>query len=151
MKETEIGERNVETLDREERRRIKQAVMFRFEAYLKPGETISVDAEREDEYVYSQLNVEARDDSFELELEAAVLAADQGMETFESPQRQLDVAFEFLKQKLYEFFQSERREQFHPDWRHYTVEARAVRFRGRLRRPELERRADELLDSSQGE
>lgn len=146
MKETKAGGRRVETFSSDERRRIENAMNFRFNAYLKPGEKISVDAEVDDEYIYTELSLEAADDSFRLELEAAVLAADQGGETFPRPGDALDQAFEVLKLRLYEFFQSNRTERFHIDWRHYTVNQTAVRFRGQMRKPELESQADELLD-----
>lgn len=146
MKKTKAGERDVETFTSEERRRVENAMNFRFNAYQKPGETISVDAEKGDEYVYTELSLEAPDDSFRLDLEAAVLAADQSQSRFPDPDAILDVAFEFLKLRLYEFFQSERTERFHIDWRHYTVEGTALRFRGRIRKPQLEEKADEWLD-----
>ena len=148
MKKTEAGERRVETFSSDERRRIENAMNFRFNAYLKPGESISVDAEVDDEYIYTELTLEAADESFRLELESAVLAADQGGETFAVPGDALDQAFEFLKLRLYEFFQSSRTERFHIDWRHYTVNQTAVRFRGKMRKPELETRADDLLDDA---
>ena len=148
MKKTEAGERRVETFSSDERRRIENAMNFRFNAYLKPGESISVDAEVDDEYIYTELTLEAADESFRLELESAVLAADQGGETFAAPGDALDQAFEFLKLRLYEFFQSSRTERFHIDWRHYTVNQTAVRFRGKMRKPELETRADDLLDDA---
>jgi hypothetical protein len=149
MEKTEAGERRVETFTADERRRIENAMNFRFNAYLKPGESISVDAEVDDEYIYSELALEAGDESFRLELESAVLAADQGAEVFPRPGDALDQAFEFLKLRLYEFFQSSRTERFHIDWRHYTVNETAVRFRGQMRKPELESRADEMLEDAE--
>lgn len=151
MKFAETGDREVETLTPDEHKRIKNAMMYRFGAYLRPGESISIDAEKGREYVYSELTLSAADESFELELEAAVLAADQGVDEFEVPGEALDLAFEFLKLRLYEFFQQDRNQRFHIDWQHYTVRQTGVRFRGEIRRPELEERADELLDEEGGQ
>lgn len=146
MKETRAGDREVEALTADERKRIRDAMMFRFGAYLRPGEDISVEAEKGDEYVYSKLLLESANEGSELELEAAILAADQGGREFGSPQEVLDIAFDFLKIRMLEHFQSDRRERFHVDWRHHEVEGLQIRFRGRLRKPELEERADELLE-----
>jgi hypothetical protein len=148
MKRSNIGDRDIETLSADEHQRIAHAMQYRFNAYLRPGESITIDAERDDDYVYSTLAVEAADESFRLELEAAVLAADQGVEEFVHPQEALNLGFELLKRQLYEFFQSNREERFHVDWRQYTIDQTEVRFRGRIHRPELERRADEMLDES---
>lgn len=144
--ETETGDREVETFTASERSRIENAMNYRFSAYLKPGEKITVDGEKGDEYVYTELAVEAADDSFRLDLETAMLAADQGLAEFPEPDAFMERTFEFLKLRLYEFFKSNRTERFHVDWRHYTVEGTAIRFRGRIRKPKLEEKADELLD-----
>lgn len=146
MKFAEAGDREVETLTPDEHKRIRNAMMYRFGAYLRPGESISIDAERGREYVYGELQLESADGSFELDLEAAILAADQGVDEFQRPGEALDLAFEVLKLRLYEFFQQDRNERFHIDWRHYTVKQTDVRFRGEVRRPELEDRADDLLE-----
>ncbi len=146
MKFAQSGDREVETLTPQEHKRIRNAMMYRFGAYLRPGERLAIDAERGEEYVYSQLLLEAADESFELELQAAILAADQGVDRFQHPGEALDLAFEFLKLRLYDFFQKDRGERFHIDWRHYTVRQTDVRFRGEIRRPALEERADDILD-----
>lgn len=146
MKPTRTGEREVETLTSDERRRIRNAMEFRFGGYLRPGESISIEAEKDEEYVYSQVVLESADNSLRVELEAAVLAADQGVEVFQDPGEALDLAFEFLKLQLYDYFKQERGERFHVDWRHYTTQQTDVRFRGRVRRPELEQEADEMLE-----
>ena len=149
MKRTKAGEREVETLTADERKRIKNAMMYRFGAYLRPGERIEIAAEKGTEYVNSELTLEAADNSFRLDLEVAILAADQGVEEFVDPGEALDLGFEFLKLRLYEYFKQERNERFHVDWRHYTVRQTDLRFRGQMRRPELEDRADEILDDEE--
>lgn len=146
MEFAKAGRREVETLTPEEHKRIKNAMMYRFGAYLRPGESISLDAEKGEEYVFGQLTLSSADGSFELELEASILAADQGVEEFADPSEALDLAFEFLKLRMYEFFQKDRNERFHIDWRHYDARNTDIRFRGEIRRPELEERADDLLD-----
>lgn len=153
MERDQINQRDVERLAPEERQSLHDSLMFRFDAYLRPGESLTVDAERSAEYVYTQVVLESADETLRLNLEASVLAADQQVEAFADPQEALDLAFEYLKIRLREFFTSDRTERFHVDWRIYEVEGTAVRFRGKLRKPELERRADELLDDEgeQGE
>lgn len=149
MKPTIEGEREVETLTADERKRIRNAIEFRFEGYLRPGEGLNIEAEKDEEYVFSEITLEAADDSLQVELEAAILAADQGVEEFAEPDEALDLAFEFLKVRLYDYFQKNRSEHFHVDWRHYTVQQTDVRFRGRVRKPELEERADKLLEEGE--
>lgn len=149
MKLSKAGDRDVETLTSDERKRIQNAMNYRFGAYLRPGESIDIGAEKGEEYVFSELTLKAADGSFRLELEAAILAADQGVDVFVDPGEALDLAFEFLKLRLYEFFQQDRSERFHIDWRHYTVKQTNVRFRGEIRKPELEQRADELLEDEE--
>ncbi len=149
MKPAQYGDREIETLSADEHNRIQNAMQYRFGAYLRPGESITIDAERGDEYVYSEMVLESADESFHLQLEAAVLAADQGVDEFVRPQEALNLGFELLRRQLYEFFQSNRSERFHVDWRQYTVEQTEVRFRGRIRKPELERRADEMLEAAE--
>ncbi|MFW5966118.1 MAG: hypothetical protein ACOCV2_01315 [Persicimonas sp.] len=141
------GKRQVETLAPRQRQLIRQALTARFGAFLKPGESIDLAAEKSDEYVYAKLTVSAADESFQLDVEAAVLAADQDrIERFEAPEQILELAIEFLKRQTYDFFRSDRDERFHVDWRIYPVDKATVRFRGQVRRPELERRADDLLE-----
>jgi hypothetical protein len=148
MERDEVNQREVERLERQERQSLHDSLMFRFDAYLRPGESLTVDAERSDEYVYTQVVLESADETLRLELEASVLAADQQVESFADPQEALDLAFEYLKIRLREFFTGDRQERFHVDWRIYEVEGTAVRFRGELRKPEIEKRADELLDEA---
>lgn len=143
----EDGEREVETLAPRQRQLIRQALTARFGAFLKPGESIDIVAEKSEEYVYAKVTVGSADESFQLGVEAAVLAADQErIERFEAPEQILELAIEFLKRQAYDFFRSDRDERFHVDWRLYPVDKATVRFRGQVRRPELERRADDLLE-----
>lgn len=144
------GERQVERLGARQKQLIRQSLTARFAAFLKPGEALEVDAELSDEYVYGTVAVTSADDSFRLDVEAAILSADQDrIDELDPPEAYLELAIEFLKLQLYEFFRRDRDERFHVDWRLYPVEKATIRFRGQVRRPDLERRADELLEDEE--
>lgn len=144
--------RQVDKLAPRQRQLIRQALVARFGAFLKPGESIDIDAEKSDEYVYARVEVASADETFKLGVEAAVLAADQErLERLDPPERFLELTIEFLKLQVYEFFRRDRDERFHVDWRLYPVDTATIRFRGQVRRPELERRADALLDEDDAE
>jgi hypothetical protein len=128
---------------------IRQTLISRFGAFLKPGEQLEIDAERSSEFVYATLAVEAADRTFRVEVEGSFLAADHGDEVLASPDAALELVIEFLKMQLYEFFRSDREERFHIDWRKYPVERGTIRFRGQITRPALEEKADELLDDQE--
>ncbi len=145
---TPQGGTNVELLAARQKQLIREALTTRFAAFLKPGERLEVDAEKADEYVYGTIKVTTADDSFRLDVEAAILAADQHEAKLDEPERYLELALEFLKLQLYEFFRQDRQERFHIDWRIYPVEKASIRFRGQIRKPSLERGADELLDDA---
>lgn len=139
------GDRDVELLAPRQKQLIRQALTARFAAFLKPGEALDLDAEKSAEYVYGTIAVTSADDAFRLDLEASILAADQKVEQLDNPERFLELAIEFLKLQLYEFFRQDREERFHIDWRLYPVEKATIRFRGQIRKPSLEREADALL------
>jgi hypothetical protein len=148
MEQTEHSE-NVELLSGRRKQLIRQTLVSRFGAFLKPGERLEVDAEKSDEYVYATLAVEAADRTFRVEVEGSVLAADQGDEELIAQEQMLELVIEFLKMQLYEFFRSDREERFHVDWRKYPTDRATIRFRGQVTRPALEEQADELLDESE--
>ena len=137
---------DVELLSGRRKQLIRQTLISRFGAFLKPGERLSIDAEKASDYVFAGLSVEAADRTFRVEVEGALLAADHGEDTLDGPEEKLELVIEFLKMQLYEFFRSDREERFHIDWRKYPVERGTVRFKGQITRPALEERADELLD-----
>lgn len=127
------------------RQLVRQALMQRFSAFLKPGESLDIEAEHSAEYVWARIRLSRADESFQLDVEASILQADQkGVELWD-PQRFLELDIEFLKLQLYEFFRQDRQERFHIDWRIYAVEAVNVRFRGLMSQPSVEREADALL------
>ncbi|QDG54600.1 hypothetical protein FIV42_28795 [Persicimonas caeni] len=148
---TSQGEREVELLAPRQKQLIRQALTARFSAFLKPGESLELDAEQSEDYVYGTIAVTSADESFRLDLEASILAADQKAEKLDSPERFLELALEFLKLQLYEFFRQDRQERFHVDWRLYPVEKATIRFRGQIRKPSLEREADALLGEEDSE
>ncbi|MFP4600362.1 MAG: hypothetical protein ACLFVJ_19055 [Persicimonas sp.] len=141
-------EPNVELLAPRQKQLIGQALMARFAAFLKPGESLDLDAEKSEDYVYATLVVTSADNSFRLDLEASVLAADLQVDKLSDPDAYLDLAFEFLKLQLYEFFRQDRQERFHIDWRLYPVEKATIRFRGEATKPSLEREADAMLEEA---
>lgn len=126
---------------------IESSIGARFRAFLKPGESLSVEAEKTDEYVWGKLLLETADDSFEFELEGALLGSDQSQQKIYEHERKLEIVFEFLKRQFYEFFRTDRRETFHLDWKLYHLDEATVRFRAQTRKPRLEDRADTILET----
>lgn len=127
--------------------RIEKAMQTRFRAYLRPGERLRVQIEREQDFVYAQMIVELPDGSYHLNVEAAVIEHDQEFEITQAlaPDGRLEFAFEFLRGQLHDYFRGNRVERFHSDWRIYPFEGTKIRFRGCLTQPGVERLADELL------
>ncbi len=137
------------TLSTPDRLRAARAMAEDYEAFLAPGERFAVHGEVGEEYIWAEVVLRAADDSFKLELEAAMSASDLALNQMlpQEPQRGLEVLFDFLRLQLYEFFRSDRRERFHVDWRLYDLgPVRKVRFRAQQSRPELERKADRILE-----
>lgn len=147
MEQTEHSD-DVELLSGRRKELIRQTLISRFGAFLKPGERLEIDAEKSSEYVYATLAVEAADRTFRVEVKGSILAADHGEEELIVQDQMLELLIEFLKMQLYEFFRSDREERFHVDWRKYPVERAEIRFRGQVTRPALEEKADELLDDT---
>ncbi len=127
--------------------RIQKAMLSRFRAYLKPGERLRAHIEKDEGFVYAQLIVELPDGSFRLDLEAAVIVHDQDFELTQAigPAARIELGFEFLRTQLHDYFRHNRVNRFHLDWRIYPFEGTQMRFRGRLKSPELEAMADALL------
>jgi|GEM_PF-2759083 len=129
------------------RQLVRQSLTQRFSAFLKPGESLDIEAEHSAEYVWARIRLARVDESFQLDVEASILQADQQGEEAWVAKRYLELAIEFLKLQLYEFFRQDRDERFHIDWRIYSVEAVDLRFRGLVSRPSVERDADAFLDA----
>lgn len=147
--ENETTSEDVELLSGRRKQLIRQTLISRFGAFLKPGESLEIDAEKSPEFVYSKLAIESADRTFRLEVEGSILAADLGDDELDAPEQMLELVIEFLKMQLYEFFRSDRDERFHVDWRKYPVERATIRFRGQVTRPAIEEEADELLQDTQ--
>src|SRR5690554_7647196 len=78
------------------RQLVRQALMQRFSAFLKPGESLDIEAEHSAEYVWARIRLSRADESFQLDVEASILQADQkGVELWD-PQRFLELDIEFL-------------------------------------------------------
>lgn len=133
------------------RQLVRQALTQRFSAFLKPGESLDIEAEYSVEYVWARIRLARVDESFQLDVEASILQADQKGEEAWDAKRFLELAIEFLKLQLYEFFRQDRDERFHIDWRIYPIEAVDVRFRGLITRPSVERDADAILGTDPSE
>lgn len=134
-------------------RRIERELKTRLRAFFRPGERLRLSVEDEEDFVHARLSVRLPDESVSLDLEAAVIVQDQDprfLKATTSRKRMLG-AIEFLSEKLEEYFRSQRQHRFHVDWRLYAFDAATVRFRGRRRRPQLEKRADELLEDQERE
>lgn len=129
-------------------RKIERRLKTRFRAFLRPGERVSLTVEDEEDFVYAQLTICPPDESTRMDLEAAMIAQDQRRMFVEqtTSRKRLLGAIEFLSGKLEEYFRSKRQKWFHVDWRLYEFDAATVRFRAHHRRPELEQKADELLE-----
>ena len=133
-------------------RRIEARLKTRLRAYFRPGESLELTVEDEEDFVFAQMALRSADEAFRLELEAAVIVQDQDRRFVESTtsRTRLLGAIEFLSDRLEEYFRSQRQLRFHVDWRLVPFQAATVRFRARKRHPDLEDRAAELLDE-QGE
>ncbi len=132
-------------------RKIEGRLKTRLRAFFRPGEKIRLSVEDEQDYVYAQLSLIMPGESFQMELEAAIIAQDQDrlfLDATDSRARMLG-AIEFLSEKLESYFRSQRHLRFHVDWRLYPFEAATVRFRGRERHPELEDKATELIEGGE--
>ncbi|AWV89594.1 hypothetical protein DN745_09690 [Bradymonas sediminis] len=137
-----------EVLGGRSRQLIRQSLTQRFSAFLKPGEKLDIEAEHSDEYIWARIRLSRVDESFQLDVEASILAADQTAGGPWDATRYLELGIEFLKLQLYEFFRQDRDERFHIDWRLYPVEAVHIRFRGLITMPSVEREADAFLKAS---
>ncbi len=128
-------------------REIEGRLRVRFRAFLRPGEKIALSVEDEEDFVYAQLLISSRDETFQLDLEAAVIEQDQeeGLVRATTSAMRLLAAIEYLSSQAEEFFRSQRRARYHVDWRIYDCEGARVRFRGQQRRPDLEAQATDLL------
>ena len=129
-------------------RQVERRIKARLRAYFRPGEKLRLTVEDDEDFVYAQMALLLPDESFRLDLEAAMIIQDQDRRFVDntSSRTRLLGAIEFLSEQIESYFRSQRDLRFHVDWRLYPYNASTVRFRGRERRPELEERATELLE-----
>ncbi len=128
-------------------RQIEARLKTRFRAFLRPGERVRLSVEEESDFVCCQMIMGLPDDSFSIDLEAAIIVQDQEHQFLSATtsRKRLLAAIEFLSSQLDEYFRSQRQERFHIDWRIYSFESANIRFRGRRRHRDLEREASDLL------
>ena len=122
-----------------------------FEAFLAPGERLSVQAEARPDYVYATLSLASPDDTERLDLEGVVVGKDfEGREAPMPPAAQaLSLIVDYLRLHLHEFFRLDRQMIYTPQWLGDEYEQVPVRFRGSRRSPALEAHADELLSHTE--
>ncbi len=119
-----------------------------YEAFLAPGERLSVEGAATEEYVHAQLSLRSADRSTQLDVEAVIMPK-QDLKAWQEhlgDKEFMDLLFGFLRVQLYEFFRQDRSLRFHVDWRLFPFEGYTVRFRGAFKRPELIDQADALLE-----
>lgn len=135
-------------LEDKEIARINQALIAKYGVQLKPGESLSLDVERSHEHAHATLTLSNADDTFRLELEAALLESDETDQTEVVPSGRHLIAVDFIDTVLDEYFAEDRHGVFHEDWRMMEFESALVRFRGRDRRPQIEAMADAWLEAN---
>lgn len=137
-----------------ERLSLSRSMTRDHEAFLAPGERFAVDAEvgkqgsqGAPEYVWAQLLLGRPDDSFRLEMEAAMVPGDQEPGViFPEAELAMETLFAMLRVRLYDYFRQDRHALFHDDWRMQPFGEWAVRFRASQSNPGLDAQADALLD-----
>lgn len=134
----------VKPVDADELSEIRDALSQQFGRYLQPGESMTIDAERDEEKCWARVVLATADDSFQLELEAVSLPGDDDGKW--DPVARFDDVIDLLDANLDEYFEEERHHFFHDDWRLYTFENATLRFRGAETRPDIDALADAWLE-----
>lgn len=144
-----MGKKTKELADLEPKEvaRINEALIAKYGVKLEPGESLSLDIERSSEHAHAQLTLSNADDTFRLELEAAILESDETEGSEVVPSARHLIAVDFLDAILEEYFSEDRHANFHDDWRVLEFETTNVRFRGGERRPSIEAMADAWLEA----
>ena len=133
-------------MDAAQRRARERALTRDFEAFLAPGERVSLQVEVAPEFELAQLVLARPDGSMTLTLEAARLQEDTTRALREMPTDDaIELLLAFLRVQLYEYFRSDRVARFHEDWTQYLHMQETIRFRGELRSPALDAATQELL------
>lgn len=133
----------------EERATIRDAISSKYGTRLRPGESLSANVERTPEHCWARVIVEAADETFRLELEAAAVRSDEDDPKQWKPEERFQQVLDLIDLQLNTFFEEDRTPRFHDDWRVYNLTEGGVdlRFRGKQRRPDLEALADQWLDT----
>ncbi|MEM1350201.1 MAG: hypothetical protein AAGI01_16700 [Myxococcota bacterium] len=129
-----------------ERMAIAQALERDYEAFLAPGERFGVDVVHTDTLIHARVTLTSADRSFELTLEAGVVADDYDDPSGRpSGKEGAALVVEFLRLNIFEFFRSDRTHRFQPDWYVFGYQGLPFRLRGQVTSPSLEDEADRLL------
>lgn len=136
----------VEPVSPKELLAMRNALAAKYGARLRAGESLAVDAERAKDHVWVQIVIEATDQTFRLEFEAASVPAD-ATDGWVAPKR-FDLALDLADSKLEEYFENDRFAKLHDDWRFYEFDGVELRFRGVERRPHLDQLADQWLEAA---
>ena len=140
-------EKQEHLLTKEEMANIEAAVIAKYGPRLKPGEWLSIDVKQDRTQCHAVIYLECQDDTERLELESVVLQSDNDDSKLDMASR-FDHAIDFLDRQLERYFENDRFERFHDDWRRYDFESIVVRFRGAIRNPAVDQLADQWLASS---
>lgn len=124
--------------------KINEAITAKYGHYLKVGEGIAVEAEEAPDFVLMRIILAASDESFRLELVAAI-EYDAEHKVPLVQKEAWSIALDFLDVQLEDFFAEERFMRFHEDWLVYDFLGTLVKFQGSTRRPDLEALADQWL------
>ncbi len=139
---TDQSKQKIVDVSDEELIRLRDALLTKYGSYLKPGESLSIDAERTVEHSWASIVLE-RGQDLRVELEAAALPADT--DRVWDANSELENVLDFLDVNLEEFFEEDRHARWHDDWRQYDYHDSVLRFRGSIVKPGLEALADEWL------
>lgn len=129
--------------------KLRDALSIRYGAKLRPGEVLTVDAERSAEQCWARIEIALADNSYQLEVEAAAVPDDVSAESSWDPVAAFELVLDLLDAQLDEYFDGDRFARWHEDWRIYEFEGSHLRFRGREARPDLEALADAWLATDQ--
>lgn len=139
--------KKVEPVTPEELLSLRDALSGKYGAYLRPGEWLTLDAERTKEHAWATITLETSDQTERLELECASVPGDVEDADEWDAATMFDLVIDLLDAQLENWFDDERLPRFHDDWRVYDFEGNQLRFRGLRTRPDLEALADAWLES----
>ena len=124
---------------------LRDALSMKFGVYLRPGEGLSLDADRSAEHAHAVVVLTSSDETSFVEVEAASVPEDQDAPAEWDAEEALVLVIDLIDIHLEEFFEEERVPRFHDDWRPYDLEGQHLRLRGVHTRPQLDALADAWL------